>query len=72
MKSPEQKERAPEYTIRGATPADAAAIARIHHDSWLATYPNEEAKISLEDVQIYLGDIQERREVEKIHREKCS
>lgn len=56
MANPELREEQKEYKIREATPADAAAISRIQYDSWLATYPNEEAKITQEDVRIYLGD----------------
>ncbi len=56
MTNPEHREVQKEYKIREATPADAAAISRIQYDSWLATYPNEEAKITQEDVRVYLGD----------------
>lgn len=56
MTNPEHREAQKEYKIREATPADAAAISRIQYDSWLATYPNEEAKITQEDVRVYLGD----------------
>jgi ribosomal protein S18 acetylase RimI-like enzyme len=56
MKSPELREERKEYKIREAVPADAAAISRIQYDSWMATYPNKEAKITPEDVRIYLGD----------------
>lgn len=34
------------YTIRDALPTDAEAITKMHAQSWLDTYPNEEAGVS--------------------------
>lgn len=36
--------------IRKATPQDAHVIGKIYHQSWLATYPNEEVGISVQDI----------------------
>lgn len=46
--------------VRIATLADAADIARIQHESWLATYVNEEAGIRREDLVDHLKDIPSR------------
>lgn len=62
MTSPEFREERKEYKIREATPADAAAIARIQYDSWLATYPNEDVGISKEDLLAQLGELTQREE----------
>ena len=63
MTSPEtSREHPPMYKVREATVADAEAIARIQHDTWIKTYANEEAQITQEDVRIYLGDFQKRKE----------
>lgn len=43
--------------VRIATVADAAEIARIQHESWLATYPNEAGGILREDIEKYLQSI---------------
>lgn len=58
--NPENRERPREFTVRAATHQDAAAIARIQHESWLATYPSEELEISQEAILAYLGDITQR------------
>lgn len=68
-----EKERAASYEIREATSSDVEAIRRMHAQSWLDTYSNDEAGISydwvkqktdswltpegLEKSQEYLGDI---------------
>ena len=39
------------YTIREATEADAEAIIKMHAQSWLDTYPNEEAGVTREWVK---------------------
>jgi GNAT superfamily N-acetyltransferase len=39
------------YTIRPAVEADAAAIVKVHSRSWIETYPNEAAGVSLAWVQ---------------------
>ncbi len=44
-------------SVRTATIDDAAAIARIQHESWVATYPNEEAGITKADLENHLGDV---------------
>lgn len=46
-----EKERAPSYEIREATLDDVEAVRRMHAQSWLDTYPNEEAGISYEWVK---------------------
>ncbi len=45
---------------RIATVADAADIARIQHESWLATYPSEKAGITREDIAEHLGIVDDR------------
>ena len=47
---PKVHERAA-IAVSGATPDDAAAIVSIQAETWLATYPNEEHGITLEDVR---------------------
>lgn len=47
-RSLEQKEQ--NTVIVGAEPADAAGIARVRHETWLATYPNAEFGITEEDI----------------------
>lgn len=61
-KSPELREVALKLEIESAKPEDADAIARIQHDSWLATYPNAEAGISVETIEKRLGDLGKRSE----------
>ncbi len=46
--------------VRVATIADAADIARIQHDSWIATYVNDNAGIRREDIADHLGDLTSR------------
>jgi ribosomal protein S18 acetylase RimI-like enzyme len=41
----------PEVTIAVATAADALGMADVHYAAWLATYPNAEHGITVEDVQ---------------------
>lgn len=53
-----EQENIPE--VRLATIADAADIARIQNDSWLVTYPNEDAGITREDLMGYLGKVDAR------------
>jgi len=65
MTNPEHREAQKEYKIREATPADAEEIARIQYDSWLATYPNQEANITEEDVRLFLGELSKRIEGRK-------
>ena len=38
------------FSIEIAHPQDAAAIAHVRNETWLATYPNEEAGITKEDI----------------------
>ncbi len=54
------RERETKSEIRIATVDDATAIAQIQNDSWLATYPNEAAGITREDLVGYLGNIDAR------------
>lgn len=54
----ERREMKPE--VRVATLTDAPDIARIQHESWLATYVNEGEKIRREDLLDYLKDIPSR------------
>lgn len=40
-----------EFEIRDAQPADAEAIERLRYKTWLATYPNSEIGITVDDVE---------------------
>lgn len=51
MMRPYPAEQEPEIVIERANPEDAASIAHIQHESWLATYPNEEYGISADDIR---------------------
>lgn len=57
-----RKERRIECKVRTASQKDAAAIARIQHEAWIATYPNEHEGISAQDVEIFLGERSKREE----------
>ena len=46
-----EKERTPQYEIREATFEDVEAVRRMHAQSWLDTYPNEEHDISYDWVK---------------------
>lgn len=48
-----------------AVPSDAEGISRVVHDTWLATYPNEEAGITKEDIEEQMKNRQSPEEVEK-------
>lgn len=48
MEKPPTQEKV--YTVNEAQPEDAAGIARVRKETWLATYPNEEAGVTVEDV----------------------
>lgn len=37
--------------IEAAKPEDAAGIMRVRKETWLATYPNKEAGVTVEDIQ---------------------
>ena len=40
-----------ELEIRDASPDDAEAINTVLYEAWLATYPNEEAGVTIEDIE---------------------
>jgi len=61
-KPPEIREGVPKFEIESAQPQDAEAIARIQDESWIATYPNEEAGISVETIRNRRGVRAERLE----------
>lgn len=46
-----QQKKAPQITLEPATPKDARGIAEVFYRTWLATYPNEEAGITVDDVE---------------------
>ncbi len=46
-------------TIREAKPEDARAMGTIYRQSWLATYPNKEAGITLQDIKAMDMDSEE-------------
>ena len=47
MSSPIQKHL---VSIHDALPEDASGIARVRHETWLATYPNAEVGVTREDI----------------------
>ncbi len=49
-----------------ATPGDALGIIKVFHDTWLATYPNKEHGVSLEDIEYYLKDDFSMKEIETL------
>ncbi len=57
-----EQEQTKNHSVRLATTVDAAAIAKIQHDSWLATYVNADAGIAREDLAEYLKDVASRVE----------
>lgn len=62
MKTPEFQEGAPAFEIESAKADDAESIARIQHDSWLATYQNDELGITRDVLEKRLGDLETRKE----------
>lgn len=59
-KSFELRESAPLLEIRTATYEDAEGITRTQHDSWLATYPDEESGITVNAIENRFGDPEKR------------
>lgn len=51
-----EKEEIKQLEVTIATPEDARGMKEVSYRSWLATYPNEEAGITLEDIQERLKD----------------
>ena len=51
-----EKEKIKQLEVTIATPEDARQIKEVSYQSWLATYPNEEAGITLDDIQDRLSD----------------
>lgn len=58
----ELREGVPRFEVMSATPEDAKEIARIQHESWIATYPNTDAGISQQTIEKRLGDVGKRTE----------
>ena len=48
-------EQAPKFTIRDAVESDVIGILKMHAQSWLDTYPNEDAGVSREWVEAKVG-----------------
>ena len=48
MEKPPTQEKV--YTVNEAQPEDAAGIARVRKETWLATYPNVELGVNVEDI----------------------
>ena len=46
-----QERREKEISIVPATPEDARGVAEVFYKTWLATYPNEEAGITTDDIE---------------------
>lgn len=60
-----------QITIRDSIPSDIPAINEVAHITWLATYPNNEANITIEDVEsVYREDDPEKAKV-KLERRKA-
>lgn len=51
METIPSKERQPVIEISAATPDDAEGINEVMYEAWLATYPNEEAGITADDIE---------------------
>ncbi len=49
--NPENKEIKSEIKIIPASPEDAKGVAEVFYKTWLATYPNEEVGITVDDVE---------------------
>ena len=45
-----------EIKITDATPDDVLGIQKVFHKTWVATYPNEEHRITLEDIEHRFND----------------
>ena len=50
-----EQEQAPKVTVRDAIESDVPAILKMHAQSWLDTYPNEDAGVSHEWVKAKVG-----------------
>ena len=60
-----------QITVRDSVPNDIPAINEVAHLTWLATYPNNEADITVEDVEsVYREDDPEKTK-EKLERRKA-
>jgi ribosomal protein S18 acetylase RimI-like enzyme len=64
METIENKEQAP-IIIAPAMGADAEGISEASYETWLATYPNEEAGISREDIEEQMKNRRSPEEIEK-------
>lgn len=51
MESYANKEKQPAFEVVAATPGDAEGIQQVLYETWLATYPNEEAGITVDDIE---------------------
>ncbi len=62
MESLPSKESGPAVVVALATPEDARAISDVMYQSWLDTYPDEEAGITREDIEeFYKNQFSEER-----------
>ncbi len=53
---PQNKERMPEIEITAPAPGDGKGMQEVFYRTWLATYPNEEAGITAEDIEYRFKD----------------
>ncbi len=51
MESIPNKEKMPDIEITPVTPEDAEGINQVMYEAWLATYPNEDAGITIDDIE---------------------
>lgn len=47
----ENREKEPQIRITPATPEDVRGVTEVYYKTWLATYPNEAAGVTVEDVE---------------------
>lgn len=62
------KERKPAIEISSATPDDSEGISEVMYEAWLATYPNEEAGITVDDIE---DSYKDRRSPERMQKSRA-
>lgn len=58
-------ERAPRVEVCEATPDDALEIRDVLYDTWMATYPNEEAGVTTNDIDELYKDRDSKERIQK-------
>lgn len=59
------------FTIRDSVVSDLQGINEVAHQTWLATYPNEQAGITIEDVESVYKEDDPAKTKEKLERRKA-